>query len=67
MIQKKKVEKIKYKSENTTKSSNSEFYFDDCIICQGMKKTEESGKALNVDELKELFKKANKKQKNHKS
>ncbi|MEK7663861.1 MAG: hypothetical protein AAB340_00200 [Patescibacteria group bacterium] len=53
--------KTKTKTINTF--SDSEFYFDDCIICQGMKKAEESGRSLNVDELKKLFKKANNQQK----
>lgn len=56
-----KKKKIKNKSEVIGKFSNSEFYFDDCIICRGMKKAEERGKDLNLDELRVLFKKANKK------
>ena len=43
------------------KFSDSEFYFDDCAICQGMKKAEDEGKELNLNQLKSLFKKAGKK------
>lgn len=35
-------------------------YFDDCYICQQTKKAEEEGKDLSVEELKEIFEKANK-------
>ncbi len=34
-------------------------YFDNCLICQGMKKADEKGWALGEKELKELFRKAN--------
>lgn len=34
-------------------------YFDDCIVCQGMKKSEEQGRELSLEELQELFQKAN--------
>lgn len=34
-------------------------YFDDCYVCQAMKKSEEEGKDLSVEELKEVFRKAN--------
>lgn len=34
-------------------------YFDDCLICQATKKAEEEGKNLSVEELKEVFRKAN--------
>lgn len=60
MVKKKKIEN---KGKTVGKFSESEFYFDDCLICQGMKSAEEKGKSLNVDELKDLFKKANKKTK----
>ncbi len=52
------VKKTKNKVVNTF--SDSEFYFDDCAICRGMKVAEEKGKSLDADELKMLFKKANK-------
>lgn len=35
-------------------------YFDDCYVCQMTKKAEEEGKSLSVEELKEIFEKANK-------
>lgn len=60
MIKKKKIEN---KNKVVGKFSDSEFYFDDCTICQGMKAAEERGKGLNLDELNMLFKKANKNQK----
>lgn len=41
-------------------SDSSEFYFDDCMICQGTKHAEETGEYLSVEELQKLFKKANK-------
>lgn len=34
-------------------------YFDDCYICQQTKKAEEEGRSLSVEELKEVFRKAN--------
>ena len=42
------------------KEKNSD-YFDDCLICQGMKNAEEEGKNLNIEEMEELFRKANEK------
>lgn len=36
-------------------------YFDDCPVCQAMKKAEEKGKSLTTEELKEAFKKAKEK------
>jgi len=41
--------------------SSSPFYFDDCPICQAMKKAEEEGRSLTIRELKQAFKKAKKK------
>lgn len=41
-------------------SGEEEFCFDDCVICQGMKKAEENGKNLTPEELKMLFEKQNK-------
>lgn len=38
---------------------DEEFFFDNCAICQGMKKAEQQGINLSVEELKELFKKQN--------
>lgn len=34
-------------------------YFDDCYVCQAIKKSDERGKDLSVEELKEVFRKAN--------
>lgn len=34
-------------------------YFDDCLICRETKKAEEEGKSLSVEELQEIFRKAN--------
>ncbi|OGH14580.1 MAG: hypothetical protein A3H50_01490 [Candidatus Levybacteria bacterium RIFCSPLOWO2_02_FULL_37_10] len=35
------------------------FYFDDCYVCQATKKAEKEGKDLSVEELTEIFRKAN--------
>lgn len=61
MVKNKKIAKLNKKSKNVNKFIDSEFLFDDCVICQGMKKVEEIGKVLDVNDLKKLFKKANKK------
>lgn len=42
------------------KKKEEDDYFDDCYICQQTKKAEEEGKNLSVEELKEIFEKANK-------
>lgn len=39
-------------------------FFDDCPICQGMKKAKEEGRELSKDELMRLFEEANKKNSN---
>lgn len=36
-------------------------YFDDCFVCQAVKKSEEEGRSLGVEELKEVFEEANRK------
>lgn len=54
---KKKNKKIK------TDKYPDEFYFDDCPICQEMKKAYESGKGLTLEDTKKLFDRANKKKK----
>lgn len=36
-------------------------YFDDCPVCRAMKEAEESGRSLSEEELKQLFKEAEKK------
>jgi len=41
------------------RKKKSEFYFDDCYVCRAMKKSEERGKDLGIEELKEVFQKAN--------
>lgn len=43
--------------------SSSETFYDDCPICQAMKKAEEEGRSLSEAEAKEAFAKANRKQK----
>ncbi|OGG11814.1 hypothetical protein A2Z00_03750 [Candidatus Gottesmanbacteria bacterium RBG_13_45_10] len=48
------------KPKHVTSYETSDFYFDDCAICRGMKKAEEQGKNLNTEELKALFNKQNK-------
>lgn len=44
MMKNKKIAKINKKSKDINTFGNSEFYFDDCIICRGMKAVEEKGK-----------------------
>jgi len=36
-------------------------YFDDCPICQAMKKAEEEGRNLSLEEVKKAFMEAKKK------
>lgn len=38
-------------------------YFDDCLICQAMKKAEEGGSDLSLEELETVFAKQNLKNK----
>lgn len=45
----------------TKKKENSWEYFDDCYVCQATKKAEKEGKNLSVEELTEIFRKANEK------
>lgn len=40
--------------------SSSDMVYDDCLICQAMKKAEEEGRVLNEKELREVFDLANK-------
>lgn len=42
------------------KKDNEEELFDDCPICQAMKKAKERGKDLSFDELQEAFHEAEK-------
>ncbi len=46
-------------SDTQKKKQEEEDYFDDCYVCQQTKKAEEEGKNLSVEELKEIFRKAN--------
>lgn len=41
------------------KKKDDSDYFDDCYVCQMTKKAEEEGRSLSVEELKEVFRKAN--------
>lgn len=40
------------------KTEPKEEFFDDCPICQAMKKAKEEGRSPNLAELKEAFQKA---------
>lgn len=52
--------KKKVRSEIKIKRKKSDGeYFDDCYVCQMTKKAEEEGKNLSVEELQEIFRKAN--------
>ena len=44
-------------------SSTGWKYFDDCSICRAMEKADKRGGGLSEKELKEIFRKANAKQK----
>ena len=50
------------KMEDKTKSDDWE-YFDDCGICQAMKKADEEGNSLGKEELEKVFAKQNLKNK----
>lgn len=58
------MKKIKVKGQNGRDSmaliSSSDMVYDDCPICQAMKKAEEEGRELDDKELKEVFDLANK-------
>lgn len=49
----------KYSKPKTNADGGEDFFFDDCIICQGMKKAQKEGKSLNETELRDLFEKQN--------
>jgi len=49
---------IKKKATRITKFKNTKFYFNDCPICQAMKKAEDEERNLNINELHEVFKEA---------
>lgn len=38
-------------------------FFDDCAICQAMKKAQKEERELSLEELEEVFKEANEKRK----
>lgn len=58
-----KITEIKPEKKNEKEKkvlvSSSGSYFDDCPICQAMKKAEEEGRSLSEEELREAFAKAN--------
>lgn len=58
-----KVKSAKGESEKLVVSSSGTYY-DDCPICQAMKKAEEEGRSLSSSEAKKAFEKANKKYSN---
>lgn len=53
--------KKKIKTQAGQLFSSSEFYFDDCPICQAMVKAEKAGRTLDAAELAEAFAQAGKK------
>lgn len=44
--------------DKKVKSSDQDFYFDDCEICRAMKEAEDRGRGLTESELLESFRKA---------
>lgn len=38
---------------------DTDFYFEDCHICQAVAKAEKQGRSLSVEELKQVFDEAN--------
>lgn len=58
---------MKKKESTVAVMSSSEEFYDDCPICQAMKKAEEEGKNLNREELTEVFDMINAIQKSKKS
>ena len=46
------------KSEKKRNKYYDNFFFDDCPICQAMKKAEEQGKSLSLPELRKAFREA---------
>lgn len=55
----------KTKTRKITRYQDSDFYFDDCAICQAMKTGEDRGYDLSLEELQAAFKKANKQKRVH--
>ncbi len=52
----------KTKKLKSSKKAPNEFLFDDCPICQAMKKAQERGFDLSYEELQAAFSEANKQQ-----
>lgn len=52
------MKKTPKKKKTNIKFQDSEYYFDDCPICQLMKKAEDERRILTAGELKQAFKKA---------
>lgn len=50
---------MKKKEPSMAVVSSSDELYDDCPICQAMKKAEEEGRNLNMEELTEVFEMAN--------
>jgi hypothetical protein len=48
------------KKSKSSKEPANEFLFDDCPICQAMKKAQERGFDLSYEELQQAFSEANK-------
>lgn len=46
------------KNKKKINEFNDEDLFDDCPICQAMKKAKKQGRELSLEELKETFQKA---------
>lgn len=50
---------LKTKSKTKNSFRKSSYHFDDCPICQAMAKAEKSGRNLSLEELRQVFAKAN--------
>ncbi|MFC1647302.1 hypothetical protein ACFL1A_03380 [Patescibacteria group bacterium] len=58
------MKKQNYPNTNRNEDKfTDEDFFDDCIICQGMKKAQKKGRPMGEEELKDLFAKQNRKNK----
>ena len=52
--------KSKSNKKSTSGASSADWkYFDDCLICHAMERSEKQGRSLSGEELKAAFKKAN--------
>lgn len=47
------------KRKSKAKKDSDWEYFDNCLICQEMKKADKEGRSLGSEELQEVFRKAN--------